>query len=116
MFRCRPVLAEAEDNAEITDNIDSIIEDISSQLGEAPEDVIAFCAGYRRKSAITPAENAALLKLFRAKSSGFAFYNMGCTQTITAEDMLTYDPDSENSNKNRIWIRKQHLDWESRIQ
>lgn len=107
-----PSAAGAEDNAEITENIDSIIEDLSSQLGEPPEDVIGFCAGYKRKSAITPSENAALLKLFREKSSGFAFYNMGCSQTMTAEDMLTYDPDSENSKAtgygsgNNIWIGK----------
>ena len=56
-----PSAAGAEDNAEITENIDSIIEDLSSQLGEPPEDVIGFCAGYKRRSAITPAENAALL-------------------------------------------------------
>ena len=107
-----PSAAGAEDNAEITENIDSIIEDLSSQLGEPPEDVIGFCAGYKRRSAITPAENAALLKLFREKSSGFAFYDMGCSQTMTAEDMLTSDPDSENSKAtgygsgNNIWIGK----------
>lgn len=92
-----PSANAAENNAEITDNIDSIIEDMSSKLGDPPEDVIGFGAGYKRKSAITPSENAALLKLFRSKSSPFAYYNMGCEQATTAEDMLTYDPEVENA-------------------
>ena len=102
----------AEDNAEITENIDSIIEDMASKLGEPPEDVVGFGAGYKRKSAITPSENAALLNLFRAKSSYFAFYDMGCKPTTTVEDMGTYDPENENAKNtgygtgNNTWIGK----------
>lgn len=107
-----PGVTGAEDNAEITENIDSIIEDMASTLGEPPDDVIGFGAGYKRKSAISPSENAALLKLFRAKSSYFAFYDMGCKPEVTAEDMLTYDPETKNAKNtgygkgNSTWIGK----------
>lgn len=106
------VSAAPQDNPEITEQIDSIIEEMADQLGEPPDDVIGFGAGYQRKTAITPSENAALLKLFRSKSSAFAYYNMDCAPTVTPEDMLTYDPESAQNQQagyragNNIWMGK----------
>lgn len=71
-------LGDFEDHPEITDNIDSIIVDISDALGEPPEDVVGFGVGYRRKTAINPSENEALLSLYKSKAATFEVYNMGC--------------------------------------
>ncbi len=104
--------AAPQDNPEITEQIDSIIEEMADQLGEPPDDVIGFGAGYKRETAITPGENAALHKLFRAKSSVFSYYDMDCAPTVTLEDMLTYDPESTQNQQagyaegNNIWIGK----------
>lgn len=100
----------AEDNEEITENIDSIIESMIAELGEPPEDVIGFGAGYKRRTAITTIENAALLNLYRKESSHFAYYDMACVPSVTLDDMLTYSPEAESgagtgyAPGNNIWI------------
>ena len=74
-------MSEFEDNPDITQNIDSIIQDLSGELGEPPEDVIGFGVGYRRKTAINPSENEALLSLYTSKAATFEVYHMGCDAT-----------------------------------
>lgn len=109
-----PVMSPSLNNQSVTEqqNMESIIEDLSSLLGEPPEDVIGFGAGYKRTSAITPAENIALRNLYFKKSNVFAYYDMDCSPTASAEDMETYDPDSESSPStgympgNSIWVGK----------
>lgn len=107
-----PPGAGTQDSNEITENIESIIEDMISNLGQPPNDVVGFGAGYKREDPITPTENAALFKLFRSVSGTFGYYDMGCTPDITSDDMLTYDPTGENSGNtgygkgNNVWTGK----------
>lgn len=102
----------APNSDETSNSMESIIESLDSQLGEPPENVIGFGAGYKSKDPITPSENAALRILFQSKSRHFAYYTMGCVPTTMADDMENYDPDSASDPKtgygtgNSTWVGK----------
>lgn len=103
---------DGNDSDELSEDISSIIEAMHDHLGDPPDNVIGFCAGYKKNGAISSAENIALMKFFGENAKVFAFYDMGCTPTMLAEEMETYDEKSENhkntgySHDNSTWIGK----------